>query len=67
MPNTARQNFIVKVKQCFNLLKTVDKYLKKISYHCIGTEYFDVARLLERYNQLLKNEVEMFLKSVRGW
>jgi len=67
MPNTARQNFINKIKQCINLLKTVSKYLVVIGAHCGLTDYAEAIRVFGLYNKILKQELERFLSLVRGW
>lgn len=66
MPNTKRQNFIIKIEQCINLLGTIDTYLMKIHLFCYGTDYVKSVSKIVKINHKSIHALKRFLKRVRG-
>ncbi len=66
MPNTARQNFVLKIEQSINLYNTIDKYLNIIHSHCFYTGYSVLVKNLIVKNREISAELEKFKKEVKG-
>ncbi len=66
MPDSKRQKFIIKIRQCLNLLTTIDTYLMKIHLHCYGTDYVKTVSKIVKINHKSINALKRFLKKVRG-
>jgi len=64
MPNSARQNFIVKINQCINLLGTVEGYLTKIKDFVKGTEFFTITEKVHNKNKENTLTLIDFLKEI---
>lgn len=66
MPNSPRQNFIVKINQCINLFNTVEGYLDKIKDYVKDSEFFIIID--EVYDKTRMNITILlgFLKKVNS-
>lgn len=67
MPNSKRQNFIVKIRQSINLYYKIGIYLRKIRIYCFNSDFAqDVNEIIDNNNNNIA-KLREFLIKVRGW
>ena len=64
MPDSPRQKFIVKIRQCINLLNRVEGYMNKIKVFVKESEFYNLIDHIYIFNRLNISSLEAFLKKV---
>ncbi len=67
MPNSKRQNFIVKIQQSINLHDKIGVYLDKIRVYCLNSDFLQEVYDIIDENNNNTTKLREFLLKVRGW